>query len=130
MPPPFEVRLPRRLTLNSAVAALFYLVLTSPICRALVKSGFTNEILLCATGSAVSFAMVTHWVCNFAIGQLFLPATAQFGVSTVYLGFAGVCILAAIFVQAAVLETKVTHIPILLRGLRHRTSRTWYVGST
>lgn len=56
--------------------------------------------------------MVTHWVCNFAIGQLFLPATAQFGVSTVYLGFAGVCILAAIFVQAAVLETKVTLIPI------------------
>jgi len=57
-------------------------------------------------GSAVSFAMVTHWVCNFAIGQLFLPATNQFGVSTVYLGFAAVCILAALFVQTAVLETK------------------------
>ena len=58
-------------------------------------------------GSAVSFAMVTHWVCNFAIGQLFLPATAKFGISQVYLGFAGVCILAALFVQTAVLETKV-----------------------
>lgn len=51
--------------------------------------------------------MVTHWVCNFAIGQLFLPATSKFGVSAVYLGFASVCMLAALFVQTAVLETKV-----------------------
>ena len=50
--------------------------------------------------------MVTHWVCNFAIGQLFLPAVAKFGVSTVYLGFASVCVLASLFVQTAVLETK------------------------
>lgn len=57
-------------------------------------------------GSAVACAMVTHWVCNFAIGQLFLPATSIFGVSAVYLGFAGVCILAALFVQTSVLETK------------------------
>jgi hypothetical protein len=61
-----------------------------------------------ATGSAVACAMVTHWVCNFAIGQLFLPATSIFGVSAVYLGFAGVCILAALFVQTSVLETKVS----------------------
>lgn len=36
----------------------------------------------------MAFAMVTHWVCNFGIGQLFLPAVARYGVSTVYLGFA------------------------------------------
>ncbi len=50
--------------------------------------------------------MVTHWVCNFAIGQMFLPLVAKFGVSTVYLGFASVCVLASIFVQTSVLETK------------------------
>ncbi len=50
-------------------------------------------------GSAMAFAMVTHWVCNFAIGQLFLPSVAKFGVSTVYLGFATVCVVASVFVQ-------------------------------
>lgn len=34
----------------------------------------------CATGAAVAFIMVVHWVCNFSIGQLFLPAVAKFGV--------------------------------------------------
>lgn len=59
-----------------------------------------------SAGSAVAFAMVTHWVCNFGIGQLFLPAVARYGVSTVYLGFAAVCVTAALFVAAFVLETK------------------------
>jgi Sugar (and other) transporter len=54
----------------------------------------------------VAFAMVTHWVCNFGIGQLFLPAVARYGVSTVYLGFAAVCVTAALFVAGFVLETK------------------------
>ena len=46
----------------------------------------------------MALAMVTHWVCNYAIGQMFLPVVAKFGVSTVYLGFAAVCLLAAFFV--------------------------------
>ena len=32
------------------------------------------------SGRAVSLAMATHWVCNFAIGQLFLSAVSTFGV--------------------------------------------------
>jgi Sugar (and other) transporter len=62
--------------------------------------------VLPSAGSAVAFAMVTHWVCNFGIGQLFLPAVARYGVSTVYLGFAAVCVTASLFVAAFVLETK------------------------
>jgi Sugar (and other) transporter len=57
-------------------------------------------------GQAVSAAMGTHWVCNFAIGQLFLPAVTKFGVSTVYLAFAAVCAAAVLFVQKFIVETK------------------------
>ncbi|KAL4437118.1 hypothetical protein ABPG75_004257 [Micractinium tetrahymenae] len=57
-------------------------------------------------GRAVSLAMVTHWVCNFAIGQLFLSAVSAFGVSACYLFFAVVCFACVAFIQRAVVETK------------------------
>lgn len=57
-------------------------------------------------GRAVSLAMGTHWVANFALGQLFLPALGHFGVSGVYLFFAAVCAVAVAFVQSSVVETK------------------------
>ncbi|EFN58991.1 hypothetical protein CHLNCDRAFT_55965 [Chlorella variabilis] len=57
-------------------------------------------------GRAVSLAMVSHWVCNFAIGQLFLSAVSAFGVPAVYLFFAAVCFACVAFVSKAVVETK------------------------
>ena len=57
-------------------------------------------------GAAVSLAMATHWVCNFAIGQAFLPVVSKVGVAGAYLGFAGVCLAAVAFARAAVPETK------------------------
>jgi hypothetical protein len=56
--------------------------------------------------SAVSLALGTHWVCNFAIGQLFLPAVMKFGVPGVYLFFSAVCVAGIIFQRAALVETK------------------------
>ncbi|KAF6256041.1 general substrate transporter [Scenedesmus sp. NREL 46B-D3] len=57
-------------------------------------------------GNAVSAAMVTHWVCNVAIGQNFMAATANYGISAVY-AFFGVCsLLGAAYVSANVPETK------------------------
>ena len=50
--------------------------------------------------------MTTHWICNFAVGQLFLSAVSSFGVSGVYVGFAAVCIAAALFVSTSIVETK------------------------
>lgn len=50
--------------------------------------------------------MVSHWVCNFAIGQLFLSAVSAFGVPAVYLFFAAVCFACVAFVSKAVVETK------------------------
>jgi Sugar (and other) transporter len=54
----------------------------------------------------VSLALATHWICNFAIGQLFLPAVGSFGVSGVYLFFTAVCVIAIIFAQTVLVETK------------------------
>lgn len=59
-----------------------------------------------AAGRAVSLAMVTHWVCNFAIGQLFLSAVAAVGVPGVYTFFAAVCFACVAFVGRFVVETK------------------------
>jgi len=50
--------------------------------------------------------MVTHWVCNFAIGQLFLSAVSAFGVPAIYLFFALVCFACVAFVSKNVVETK------------------------
>lgn len=57
-------------------------------------------------GRAVALAMVSHWVCNFAIGQLFLAAVTALGVPLVYLFFAAVCFACVAFVARAVVETK------------------------
>jgi sugar porter (SP) family MFS transporter len=57
-------------------------------------------------GNAVSAAMVTHWVCNVAIGQNFMAAVGQYGISAVY-GFFGICsLIAAAYVSGNVPETK------------------------
>jgi membrane associated rhomboid family serine protease len=50
--------------------------------------------------------MVVHWLCNFMLGQLFLPIVAAVGVSRVYCFFAVVCGLGAAFVSTFLVETK------------------------
>ena len=54
----------------------------------------------------MSASLATHWVANLAIGQLFLPALGAFGVSAVYLFFAGVCAATVAFTSSQVVETK------------------------
>ena len=54
----------------------------------------------------MSLAMVSHWVCNFLVGQAFLGAVARFGIAAVYVFFAAVCFAAVAFVGARVVETK------------------------
>lgn len=54
----------------------------------------------------MSAAMVTHWVCNVAIGQNFMAAATNYGISAVY-AFFGVCsLIAAGYVSGNVPETK------------------------
>jgi hypothetical protein len=54
----------------------------------------------------VSLALATHWVFNYAIGQLFLPALGAVGISGVYLFFALVCAVTVIFARTQIVETK------------------------
>ena len=63
-------------------------------------------VLVWLAGAAVSIAMTVHWIANFAVGQLFLSAVGSFGISSVYMGFAAVCVVAALFVSTCIIETK------------------------
>lgn len=54
----------------------------------------------------MSLALATHWVFNYAIGQLFLPALDAVGISGVYLFFALVCAITVIFTNSQIVETK------------------------
>lgn len=51
--------------------------------------------------------MVTHWVCNVAIGQNFMAWVDAFSLAAVYAGFAAASLLGAAYINAAVPETKV-----------------------
>ena len=64
------------------------------------------QLVICDAGQAVSLALGVHWVANFGIGQLFLPAVEKFGLSKVYLFFAAICFATVIFTQSTVPETK------------------------
>lgn len=57
-------------------------------------------------GRAVALAMGTHWVCNFIIGQAFLPTVALIGVAGVYTFFSAICAMAVAFIGKYVIETK------------------------
>jgi hypothetical protein len=50
--------------------------------------------------------MVTHWVCNVAIGQNFMAAVQNYGIHSVYAFFGVCCLLAVGYVNSSVPETK------------------------
>ncbi len=67
----------------------------------------THVRVMCpAAGRAVSLALTVHWVFNYGIGQLFLPAVDAVGVSGVYLLFAVVCAFTVVFANTQIPETK------------------------
>ncbi len=59
------------------------------------------------TGKAVSLAMVTHWICNVALGQTFMSVVNAYGISTAYAFFGVVSLLGMAYISSAVPETKV-----------------------
>jgi len=71
-----------------------------------VPSLLMPEILPASVrGKGVSLAMLTHWISNFAVGQLFLPAVEHVGLASVYLGFAVVCMCGVVYIGHAIQET-------------------------
>ncbi|XP_023920831.2 probable plastidic glucose transporter 1 [Quercus suber] len=57
-------------------------------------------------GKIMGFSFTAHWVCNFLVGLLFLDLVEKFGVSPVYASFGGVSLVAAIFANYFIVETK------------------------
>jgi hypothetical protein len=51
-------------------------------------------------------AVVANWAANFVVSQTFPMLLSKFGPGPVFLGYAGLGILAALFVKAMVTETK------------------------
>lgn len=57
-------------------------------------------------GRAVSAAFVTHWVCNWIIGQTFLAGVERYGISAAYAAFGAVALFAVGYIGRNVPETK------------------------
>lgn len=53
-------------------------------------------------GRAVAAAMTSHWLANVALGQTFIAAVDQYGLSSVYAFFGGVALLGALYVGTQV----------------------------
>ncbi|KAL5571220.1 hypothetical protein UlMin_020817 [Ulmus minor] len=57
-------------------------------------------------GKIMGFSFSAHWVCNFLVGLFFLDLVEKFGVAPVYASFGAVSLLAAIFANYFIVETK------------------------
>ncbi|CAL9230486.1 unnamed protein product [Arabidopsis halleri] len=73
-----------------------------PVPALLLPEIFASRI----RAKAVALSLGMHWISNFVIGLYFLSVVTRFGISSVYLGFAGVCVLAVLYIAGNVVETK------------------------
>ncbi|XP_010453769.1 PREDICTED: plastidic glucose transporter 4 isoform X1 [Camelina sativa] len=73
-----------------------------PVPALLLPEIFASRI----RAKAVALSLGMHWISNFVIGLYFLSVVTRFGISSVYLGFAGVCFLAVLYIAGNVVETK------------------------
>ncbi|CAF1782639.1 BnaC09g41660D [Brassica napus] len=73
-----------------------------PVPALLLPEIFASRI----RAKAVALSLGMHWISNFVIGLYFLSVVTKFGISSVYLGFAGVCVLAVMYIGGNVVETK------------------------
>jgi sugar porter (SP) family MFS transporter len=65
------------------------------------------EVLpLSLRGTAMGVAVFANWAANFAVSQTFPIFLSKFGPGPVFLGYAGMGVLAFLFVKALVTETK------------------------
>ena len=59
-----------------------------------------------ARGTGTGVSALSNWGANFVVAQAFLPLVAIIGRSAVFWILAGICIVAALFIQLLVPETK------------------------
>nr|TKS07481.1 hypothetical protein D5086_0000112460 [Populus alba] len=73
-----------------------------PVPALLLPEIFASRI----RAKAVALSLGMHWAANFVIGLYFLSFVNKFGISSVYLGFSGICLSAVLYIAANVVETK------------------------
>jgi sugar transport protein len=61
---------------------------------------------LSVRGTAMGVAVVGNWGANFLVSQTFPPLLSKFGPGPVFLGYAGLGVVAFFFVKQFVTETK------------------------
>ncbi|KAI4308371.1 hypothetical protein L6164_031463 [Bauhinia variegata] len=72
-------------------------------------------------GKIMAFSLSTHWVCNFLVGLFFLKLVEKFGVAPVYASFGAVSVLAALFANNFLVETKGRSLEEIERSLYPKT---------
>ncbi|KAK2986791.1 hypothetical protein RJ640_011016 [Escallonia rubra] len=88
--------------LGTVLYVLSFSLGAGPVPALLLPEIFASRI----RAKAVALSLGMHWISNFVIGLYFLSFVTKFGISTVYLGFASVCLLAVLYIAANVVETK------------------------
>ena len=73
-------------------------------------------------GTAMGVAIFLHWIANFAVAQTFPQLSASVGPGLTFLGYAVIGVLAFVFVQALVTETKGRSLEQIESDLRERAS--------
>ncbi|CAL5185744.1 unnamed protein product [Lathyrus oleraceus] len=101
----------------AVLGTVFYVLSFSlgagPVPALLLPEIFASRI----RAKAVSLALGMHWISNFVIGLSFLSVVNKFGISSVYLGFAVVCVLAVLYIAGNVVETKGRSLEAIERAL-------------
>lgn len=75
-----------------------------------------------ARGTGTGVSALSNWGANFVVAQAFLPLVALIGRSAVFWILAAVCVLAALFIQFLVPETKGRSLEQIESDLRGRVS--------
>ncbi|CAN4083193.1 unnamed protein product [Withania somnifera] len=88
--------------LGTVLYVLSFSLGAGPVPALLLPEIFASRI----RAKAVALSLGMHWITNFFIGLYFLSVVTKFGISTVYLGFASVCLLAVVYIAGNVVETK------------------------
>ncbi|KAK3425970.1 hypothetical protein EUGRSUZ_F02507 [Eucalyptus grandis] len=88
-----------------------------PVPALLLPEIFASRI----RAKAVSLSLGMHWISNFVIGLFFLSFVNKYGISSVYLGFAAICLLAVLYIAGNVVETKGRSLEEIERALNPST---------
>ncbi|GFP97424.1 plastidic glucose transporter 4 [Phtheirospermum japonicum] len=88
--------------LGTVLYVLSFSLGAGPVPALLLPEIFASRI----RAKAVALSLGMHWISNFVIGLYFLSVVNKIGISTVYLGFASVCLLAVMYIAGNVVETK------------------------